>query len=157
MRCGVILIVRFSFRLFLHHQCQRHLPLALLNAIVYVCSIMYGGGDFLHLRSRLCPEGQGCAPCPTRKLSTSGWLCLSQIECSAPANREAATSRPRTDRPMRRRVAAKGGLSRLSTNRRGGLDEGEGETVCSWQQHSRVRRIVCETSLVGEGVLVQAV
>jgi len=183
LRCEVILIVRFSFLLFLHqHQRQRHLPLALLDAIVDVCSITYGGGDFLHLRSRLrpewqgrapcptrnlitsdrdstqkgrgvplvqpgtpspqiettprragaCPlsnqephhlrsrlrpEGQGRAPCPTRKLSTSGWLRLSEIECSAPANREAATSRPRTDRPMRRRVAKKGGLSRLSTKR----------------------------------------
>ena len=29
--------------------------------------------------------------------------------------------------------------------------------MCSWQQLSRVRRIVCETSLVGEGVSVQAV
>ena len=45
MRCEVILIVRFSFRSFLHpHQCQQHLHLTLTDAIIPMRSIMYEGG-----------------------------------------------------------------------------------------------------------------
>ena len=106
-----------------------------------------------HLRSRLLPEGQGRAPCPTRKLSTSGWLRLSQIECSALANREDATSRPRTDRPMRRKVATKGGLSRLSTKKRGG-GSGRGERLCArwWSAKASAHGVVGAT----EGLLLPA-
>ena len=45
MHCEVILIVRFSFRSFLHpHQRQQHLHLTLIDAIIPMHSITYEGG-----------------------------------------------------------------------------------------------------------------